>query len=324
MPDIDKQRCMYSLDDLKTAVKRPRDVVRELNRLYYTRLRTWEYNREAPNVFDEDWDNLLLLDACRYDAFEQASREVELPGELRANYSRGSATMEFLPANFAERDLSDTVYVTGTPMLYRMTVLDEYGRRFDHNLHAIVDVWDRIDVERLVNGNARPKQVAEATLQAAEEYPDKRLFVHFIQPHIPFIGDFGSERFGDVEGDIWRKQRDGKVGATDSELRKAYYENLLCVMPTVEALLAELRGKTVVTADHGQLIGERGFPLPMKDYGHPNGTYPSELVEVPWLSHRNGPRKRIIPEPSETEYDEEKRKELDTKAEKLLRDLGYV
>jgi len=42
MPDIDKQRCMYSLDDLKTAVKRPRDVVRELNRLYYTRLRTWE------------------------------------------------------------------------------------------------------------------------------------------------------------------------------------------------------------------------------------------------------------------------------------------
>lgn len=37
-------------------------------------------------VMDEDWDNLLILDACRFDMFE--NRNI-LPGQLDYIYSKG-------------------------------------------------------------------------------------------------------------------------------------------------------------------------------------------------------------------------------------------
>jgi len=309
---------MYSLSDLKTIKDEPKVFLRELNRLYYTQLRTKEYNTNAPNVFDKDWDNLLILDACRYDAFADAVSDFDLPGELDYDYSRGACTIEFLMANLQGRDLSDTVYVTATSMLYRMMVLND---ELDHNLHAVVDVWeDAIDVGEW---GVRPERMAERMHEINEEYPNKRLVVHFIQPHIPFIGEYGSQRFEDA--DIWRRHLQNNLDASDEELWRAYRENLEVVLPNVRDLLYELPGKSVVTSDHGQLIGERGFPIPFKEYGHPVGIYPEELVKVPWQVYQNGARKRIVAEaPKEAAYEEKDSEELDTKAEAHLKNLGYL
>jgi len=38
---------------------------------------------------------------------------------------------------------------------------------------------------------------------------------------------------------------------------EAYNENLDIVLTEIEALLDELDGKSVITADHGNLVGER-------------------------------------------------------------------
>lgn len=309
---------MYSIDDLKTAVRRPRTILREINRLYYTRLRSRDFNTSAPNVFDRDWDNLLLLDACRYDVFERKVSELGMTGELSVTLSRGSKTPEFLAGNFAEKDLSDTVYVTGSSMFYRQTVLND---EFDHNLHAVVDVWEESDFE---DGSAGPERIVTATRRAAQKFPNKRLLVHFIQPHIPFIGEFGVRKFGDDGGQIWKKKRRNELDATDEELWRAYAENLECVLSAVLELLDDLSGKTVVSSDHGQLIGERVFPIPFKEYGHPVGIYCSELVEVPWFVVENGTRKRVVPEPPESEYTEKERSEMNEEARELLRELGYV
>jgi len=310
---------MYSVADLVDAVRHPRRGLRELNRLYYTRFRTRDYNHDAPNVFKEDWDNLLILDACRYDAFRDALSEFDLPGELDSRLSRGASTTEFLAANFAETDLSDTVYVTGTTMLYRNSVLKD---AVDHNLHAVVDVWeDAIDVDEW---GISPERMKDAALDAHEEYPDKRLVVHFIQPHIPFIGEFGRDRFGHVEGSIWQKVRRGEVDATDEELWRAYRENLHRVLPSVRDLLEVLPGRSVVTADHGQLIGDQLKPLPVRDYGHPSGIYCDELVRVPWHVSDNGDRKEVVAEGAGEEYSEKDRSELDSKAEEHLKHLGYL
>lgn len=300
------------------ASKEPKLALRELNRLYYTRGRSWKYNKNAPNVFKEDWDNLLLLDACRYDAFEYALSEFNLPGELGSNYSRGASTMEFLKANMSGQDLTDTVYVTATSMLYRMMVLQN---EIEHNLHAVIDVWE--DAIDLGEWGVHPERVAERVLEINREYPNKRLVVHFIQPHIPFIGEFGRERFKDDL--IWQKKRQGELGAADEELWRAYMENLYAVLPSVKKLLTELSGKSVVTADHGQLIGDHGFPVPFKEYGHPEGIYCDTLVKVPWHVYQNGSRKRVVAErPEGGEYNEKDREELDKKAEDHLRNLGYL
>jgi hypothetical protein len=57
-----------------------------------------------------DWDNLILLDACRYDTFEELA--TDLPGELKKTESKAPATDPFLRANFSGKKRCETVYVT--------------------------------------------------------------------------------------------------------------------------------------------------------------------------------------------------------------------
>ncbi len=49
---------------------------------------------EPESVFREDWDNLIVLDACRHDLYE------EVNGETDHRITLGSRTMEFLEKNF--------------------------------------------------------------------------------------------------------------------------------------------------------------------------------------------------------------------------------
>jgi hypothetical protein len=49
---------------------------------------------------EQDWDVLIILDACRYDIF---SETVDIDGELTAINSRGSHSEEFCTAHFESR-----------------------------------------------------------------------------------------------------------------------------------------------------------------------------------------------------------------------------
>lgn len=284
-----------------------RDFARGFARTYHRRGGLDSYNVEGVDVFDADWDNLLILDACRYDVFADVA---DLPGRLESRRSRGSMTREWVRANFADRRLYDTVYVTANGNFAH--VRDEIGAA----VHAEVPLWQNEYRTGPGNSVAPPEVVAEAARTNAEQYPNKRLAVHFVQPHAPYLGPTG-ERFDPRVplGDIPRRYE-----VTAEEVRRAYRENLELVLSEVEGLLATLPGKTVVTADHGELLGERLRPLPVRDYGHPKGIYVDELVDVPWHVSTNGSRKRIHPEPPETTVPS-----VDTaRVEEHLRDLGYT
>lgn len=75
----------------------------ELNNLY-SRFRYGS----GTHVMDEDWDTLVILDACRYDMFE---RRVPFDGKLDDRYSLGSTSEEFLEQNFSDSTYHDTVFV---------------------------------------------------------------------------------------------------------------------------------------------------------------------------------------------------------------------
>jgi hypothetical protein len=79
---------------------------------------------------------------------------------------------------------------------------------------------------------------------------------------------------------------------------EAYNENLDVVLAEVEPLLGELSGKSVITADHGNLVGERLGPVPTRrKYGHPYGVHTEELVKVPWFVVEGDARKTVRAEP---------------------------
>jgi hypothetical protein len=103
------------------------------------------------------------------------------------------------------------------------------------------------------------------------------------------------------------------------EAKEAYVENLELVLDQVDKLLAELEGKTVVTGDHGELIGEKVIyrPSPTK-IGHHKEIYVPELRVVPWLAVESDERPEII-----TEQPVENDMVSDEIVNQKLRSLGY-
>lgn len=232
-------------------------------------------------VMDEDWDVLVVLDACREDLFREVVG-VDRFDAYETRYSAGGATAEWAKKNFAGQAMTDTVYVTGNPVVSR-------GVRTA--FHAFVEVWREAFDEDL--GTVPPDRVTDAALKAAEGNPDKRLVVHYLQPHYPFIGypDLRYATFGQTDevnvsdtkegaSDVWEAL---ELGLVDHDtVCNAYADNLRHVMDSVEDLLAEVDGTTVITSDHGNLLGERVTSLRIPMYGHPPRIHHPALREVPW------------------------------------------
>lgn len=277
---------------------------------------------DADPVVDEEWDTLVILDACRYDLFASVFEDDPLPGMLDRRTSVQSGTPGFLAENFADEKFHDVVYVTGNP--YVNTDLPE------GTFHAVESVWKNgwDDEEQTV----MPETMAERTLQIAEEYPDKRIISHFLQPHAPFVGE---TRLGDRDTFAIRERALGNEDATTrhrtpfemleageatrDEVWAAYRSNLELAWPAVRRLLEELEGLTAVTSDHGNAMGERAWPFPLRVYGHPLGILIPALTEVPWLTHQNGKRRDVTAEPPESEA-----RDVDEETNERLRMLGYA
>lgn len=307
---------MSTLRRLRRAIDSPNLFLRHLNRLYHRRLNQRPYNTQGTSIIDEDWDNLLILDACRYDMFDNTH---DLPGTLEHRNSRESATTDFLLANFADEEVHDTVYVTANPQLYRNR------DRIQADFHAVINVWMEEGWDE-AEQTVLPETVTEYATQAAETYPNKRLLIHYIQPHYPFIGaettfDKGHLDEGDVTNEnVWGQLMTGELDVDREKIWELYSDNLDRALPHVDELMEALDGKTVVTADHGNMIGERSSPLPVTEWGHPRGIYTEELVKVPWLIYENGSRREIVaesPERESTDIDDEV-------VTDRLKDLGYV
>jgi len=301
---------IYREDGLRGLSNRARDWAG------YGMIKRMQGSKDGVEVVTEDWDNLIILDACRYDVFESVNH---LPGRLERRTSRASVTWSFLKENFENRRLHDTVYVAAN------AVVGENVDRLD--VFKLVGLWKRSDQDRY--DVVEPATVVKEAMALHREYPDKRLIVHFLQPHTPFLVR-GGERI--PAGSPYRNYDAARRGEIpEAAIRQVYEENVANVLEYVGELVEEIDGKTVVTADHGELLGEgvgalnrilhprwslssrRNF-----DYGHYSHIRMPELVEVPWLVI-DGERRRDI-----VSADEPIGVEMETNSiEQQLEALGY-
>jgi hypothetical protein len=257
-------------------------------------------SHQGIKISDEDWDNMIILDACRYDMFATQS---ELTGELSKRASVASNTPEFLQSNFKCRDFSDTVYVTANPQV---------NVHLENEFFKIINVWEDNWDDDL--HTVMPDVMTKETVATYNAYPNKRLIAHFVQPHYPFIGEAGQHKLNTHSGmelsrrlasnnveqrdqlSIWEQLYNGS--ASSDLVLKAYKENLDIVLPYVAELIETFQEYTVVTSDHGNALGERAWPIPVKIYGHPPRVRMPALNNVPWLVTNTDRRKEIIPEES--------------------------
>lgn len=291
-----------------------RDSLRQISRIFNPVFNTVFKLKRASgtHVMDEDWDTLILLDACRYDDFE---RQHDLPGTLESRISRGADSPEFINENFAGRESHDTVYVTANPHVQMIG---------ENVFHAIFDSplsnWDS------KTKCVRPEEVTKAAMRAHEEYSDKRIIVHYMQPHDPPLGPTGEELRDRINlGGVDTTDRSDEtrlfeaVANGDIEVEKAriaYRETLDIALDEVEKLLGEVDGRIVVSADHGEMFGEQPYPVLGELYEHYRHPHTVELCKVPWLVIDQGPRRHTISEPP-TDSEDTSEENLEEKLEAL-------
>lgn len=267
-------------------------------------------------VVEKDWDNLLILDGCRHDLYESVADE-----SIQSTTSLGSSTPEFLQKNFSGKQFDDTVYITANPQV---------NRHVPDSFVDIVNVWEDYWNDKW--STVMPEDVAAVTRDVADQYPNKRLIIHFMQPHYPFI-DYpeilydGLKIRDEVRGDYdetntqhitpWTALARGDT--TTEEVSEAYHHNLELVLPIARSLADDLEGKSVITSDHGNGMGEFLWPFPVRIYGHTDGIHAPELLKVPWEERPFESRRTITSTAvRETAVDD------DSVVSDRLRDLGYV
>lgn len=218
--------------------------------------------KKGIEVVGKNWDYLIVLDCARYDRFKELNM---IEGNLKKKTSKGTHTIEWLKQNF--RDFYENiVYLSANPFISKKGIAGFKGT--DHFYH-VENVWNYGWNEELET--VPPKEVSEAAIKSKERYPEKKMIVHFLQPHPPFIGE---TKILVNPRDIWHKVKKGELDR--KKLRKARDGNLKLVLKEVESLIGHLDGKIVITSDHGEMLGERPlFKQLFFDY--------KKLVEVPWL-----------------------------------------
>lgn len=263
--------------------------------------------RKGRHIYDHDWDVLVILDACRYDMY----REIVDSGE--PVLSVASTSTEWMDATFDEQysdEITGTAYISANP----------YSQQLDNSRFGLVDhVWqDHWDDDV---GTIRAEPVTDHGITAARSGEFDRVILHYMQPHFPFIG---GEQFGHLgrsafdigsgQGqNVWRMIERGEV---DSESAvNAYYDNLRYVFESVNTVLENVNGRVVVSADHGNALGEWNM------WGH-RAYVPFRAVrEVPWDERDCVDEKTYE---SDTVLSDIRESGADEDVEDRLRSLGYV
>lgn len=234
-------------------------------------------------IHDTEWDWLVILDACRWDTFAETAA---LEGELTAADNGG---IGFTSVWFSEMfpDEYDLALFNPQPIHHF-----EGGPSYDERAHfAFVPgmtefEWDPetatippahvVDVVTAYLGGA-VEQRLEALGYAASDVPNRGV-IRFMQPHPPF-----REMVELTKGRADRHQKVAQAIAagdiTVEDVRAAYADNLEWALTVIaEDLLGALEGDVVVTADHGELLGENGEWFHRGDLGE----Y-SAISLVPWF-----------------------------------------
>ncbi len=140
----------------------------------------------------DDWDFLIVLDACRFDFFSHYYNNF-FTGTLTKISSSGSCTREWFVNGFKEY-FEDVIYVSANPYINSFHAESGFDikKRFfkldaKNHFYKVIDVWSFGWDNKL--GTVHPETLTQIALSLRKQYPEKRLIIHYLQPHAPYISD---------------------------------------------------------------------------------------------------------------------------------------
>jgi hypothetical protein len=271
--------------------------------------------RLGTNVFERDWDVLIILDACRLDQY----RDLVNP-DVDSIWSVGSSSNEWMSHTFARsysEEIKKSAYVTGNPFS------DEEVP--DGMLGGLDEVWRTHWDDEI--GGIKPDPITDRVIHR-HRLGHERVIGHYMQPHYPFIGPRtdldGGQMNWDITGDrshvsesklaLWDQFLYGVRNDLD-EVKQAYDDNLRFIWRKIQVVLENVEGKVVITADHGNALGELGM------WGHKPGMPHPQMRRVPWDIHHCTDEKTHQPEFC---GGKERENEESFDRDSQLEDLGYL
>ncbi|MCD6301514.1 MAG: hypothetical protein J7L82_05525 [Staphylothermus sp.] len=230
---------------------------------------------------------LIVLDACRFDFFEEYIYRF-LDGILYSVLSPANETLSWLKRTWYKQRYTDIIYFSSNVFINSKKCY--HGFCGHKKFLKVVDLWRIAWDERLLtvppwNVNKYVKIWSRLNKKHKKTH---RFVIHYIQPHYPYIS---------LNQDIIRKvysiSNELNITAEDAFLivlcsyikskdkiweliRRLYRENLKIVLKHVADLVTELEKPIIITADHGELLGE--YEL----FSHPNIAHPVIRI-VPWF-----------------------------------------
>lgn len=284
---------------------------------YYWNLR-FKLGDGPTNVFERDWDVLIVLDGCRYDLLQDRSNP-EFIQSINSICSVSSATPDWMQETFSpeyEEICGNTAYITGNPYSSRYITHDEFA--------AYEAVWEDAWDDKI--GTVRPRRITDRVIDVWRKTDPNRLIAHYMQPHYPFLtdpqlhGGLDPEQFGEMSKDsVWERFRKGDINK--ERIWEAYRSNFDIIVQEVKFLTHCIDADSVViTADHGNAFGEFG------EYGHPSGVWNPYVRRVPWWVTTASADRDYQPDTTATKLRGDIKGEQDETGaiEEKLKDLGYL
>lgn len=245
------------------------------------------------HIYEEPWDVLIVIDACRYDLLNSVAADFEwLDSEgVESRQSVATATRTWMQRTFTSEysgAMAKTAYIAGNP--YSQPLLNASDFQTLDEVHQYA--WDD------EQGTLPARSVTERAIDIQRTGNHDRLLVHYLQPHFPSVPDplgyqMTLERFENPEGgvewdSVWDALEAGEV-STD-RVWESYRANLSYVLNEIEVLLENLDADGVIlTSDHGNAFGE------WWTYGHPPGQYVPVNRTVPFVEVQATDEETLIP-----------------------------
>jgi len=135
------------------------------------------FSEDGTNIFDRDWDLLIILDACRVDLMKEVADEYEFIKDIQTIRSVNSATAAWMRDTFPDRtETGNTTYICGNPFSE-----SELERSW---FAELIEIWQTAWTDP---GTVSPRPITDQVVHQMRNKDRSPVIAHYMQPHCPFI-----------------------------------------------------------------------------------------------------------------------------------------
>jgi len=242
-----------------------------------------KYVKQA-TIFEEP-DIVIILDACRYDKFIEVKNKMWFDGDTIPVWSPAHQTADWYKYYWGGRQDKNRILISATPVPWRPHWVGDLIKNF----YKAVPVWkDYENCDDLDNPNV--DNVMHEANKMKTVHQTKKLLIHIMPPHLPFYGKKGytwmHTALGRNHANIYIHVEHHGARHGWAQMQKYYNESIEKALTEIFTHKWIFDYHTVITADHGELIGEGN------GYGHSKFNRDSPLLRVvPW--HTVSKRKKL-------------------------------